>query len=63
MKDDQGNTPGTANRQEDTESREPVRRVWETPRILWTGTIQTLAYQCSTGPAPVSGSQTEGCPP
>jgi len=39
---------------------DPRLDTWETPRILWTEKVQTLAYQCSSGPAPVSGSD---CPP
>ncbi|NOZ02074.1 MAG: hypothetical protein GXP54_09325 [Deltaproteobacteria bacterium] len=62
MKDDQKNIGAAEDRAEvkDGSSR---RLPWETPRVVWSGEIQTLAYQCSSGPAPVSGSQTEGCPP
>lgn len=63
MKNEAGSTRGEVNRLEDSGSRSPDCGKWETPRILWTGKIQTLAYQCSSGPAPVSGSPTEGCPP
>lgn len=63
MKNEVGKTRGAVDRQEEKDSGPTARRSWETPRILWTGKIQTLAYQCSSGPAPVSGSPTEGCPP
>ena len=33
---------------------------YETPKILWTEKLQTLAYTCDSGPAPVSGTT---CPP
>ncbi len=36
------------------------QKKWAQPRILSTDSIQTLAYTCNSGPAPISGGS---CPP
>jgi hypothetical protein len=36
------------------------KKKWEPPRVEFTEKIQTLAYTCSGGPAPTSGTT---CPP
>jgi hypothetical protein len=37
-----------------------LRKSWQPPRVLWTEKMQTVAYTCSKGTAPVSGTT---CPP
>jgi hypothetical protein len=37
------------------------RKKWKAPQILWSESLQTLAYQCNGGLAP--GSSGVNCPP